>query len=103
MMGPSAPNGPPVPMLIAAERGLTMATFGSMRLPRVRMASIASGHAVAANFVRTEPRHHADYQTAGDWGAQYQPPGMVLRSRRHQIGAPSLVENKVGDQPDQPD
>jgi hypothetical protein len=28
MIGPSAPNGPPVPMLIAAEIGLSTATRG---------------------------------------------------------------------------
>ncbi len=43
MIGPSAPNGPPVPMLIAAETGLSTATLGSTRLPPVRIASIASG------------------------------------------------------------
>ena len=43
MIGPSAPNGPPVPMLIAAEIGLSTATRGSTRLPRMRIASIASG------------------------------------------------------------
>jgi hypothetical protein len=43
MIGPSAPNGPPVPMLIAAEIGFSTATFGSTRLPWVRIASIASG------------------------------------------------------------
>ena len=43
MIGPSAPNGPPVPMLIAAEIGLSTATRGSTRLPPMRIASIASG------------------------------------------------------------
>ncbi len=43
MMGPSAPNGPPVPMAIAAEIGFRMATFGSMRLRLTSTASIASG------------------------------------------------------------
>ena len=43
MIGPSAPNGPPVPMLIAAEIGLSIATLGCTRLLPVRIASIASG------------------------------------------------------------
>ena len=43
MMGPSAPNGPPVPIAIAEERGLSRATFASMRLRPIRIASIASG------------------------------------------------------------
>ncbi len=43
MMGPSAPNGPPEPIEIADEIGLSSATRGSMRLPRSRIASSASG------------------------------------------------------------
>jgi hypothetical protein len=43
MIGPSAPNGPPVPIEIAAETGLSTATRGATRLPPVRIASIASG------------------------------------------------------------
>lgn len=38
-----SPNGPPVPMLMAAEIGFSSATFGAIRLPPMRMASIASG------------------------------------------------------------
>jgi hypothetical protein len=43
MMGPSAPNGPPVPTEIAAEIGLSTATRGEMRLSLTSTASIASG------------------------------------------------------------
>ncbi len=43
MIGPSAPNGPPVPMEMAEDRGLSTATLGDMRLPPMRIASIASG------------------------------------------------------------
>jgi len=43
MIGPSAPNGPPVPMEMAEESGFRIATFGWMRLRPMRMASIASG------------------------------------------------------------
>ena len=43
MIGPSAPKGPPVPMEIADESGLRIATFGDIRLPPIRIASIASG------------------------------------------------------------
>jgi len=43
MIGPSAPNGPPVPMAIAAEIGFRIATRGSIRLRFTRTASIASG------------------------------------------------------------
>ena len=43
MIGPSAPNGPPVPMLIAADSGFAIAVRGWMRLCLVSTASIASG------------------------------------------------------------
>ncbi len=43
MIGPSAPNGPPEPMLTAEESGFSTATFGSTRLRPMRIASIASG------------------------------------------------------------
>jgi hypothetical protein len=43
MMGPSAPNGPPDPIEIAADSGFNTASFGSTRLPLIRIDSIASG------------------------------------------------------------
>jgi hypothetical protein len=43
MIGPSAPNGPPVPMLIAADTGLSTATRGATTAFSVRIAAIASG------------------------------------------------------------
>ena len=43
MIGPSAPKGPPLPMLITLETGLSTARRGLTRLPRTRMFSIASG------------------------------------------------------------
>jgi hypothetical protein len=43
MIGPSTPNGPPDPIEIAAESGFSTASFGSTRLPLIRIDSIASG------------------------------------------------------------
>ena len=43
MIGPSAPNGPPVPIEIAEESGFSTATFGWIRLRLMRIASSASG------------------------------------------------------------
>ncbi len=43
MIGPSAPNGPPVPMEMADDSGFSSATLGRMRLRPIRIASIASG------------------------------------------------------------
>ena len=53
MIGPSAPNGPPEPIEIADESGLSIATFGSTRLPLIRIASIASG--MPWPRIRSEP------------------------------------------------
>ena len=43
MIGPSAPNGPPVPIATAAESGLSRVTRGSIRLSFLSTRSIASG------------------------------------------------------------
>ncbi len=43
MIGPSAPNGPPVPMAIAAETGFRKVSRAGMRLSLNRICSIASG------------------------------------------------------------
>ena len=43
MIGPSAPNGPPVPIEIAADTGLSTATRGATWLPPVTIASMVSG------------------------------------------------------------
>ncbi len=42
-IGPSAPKGPPEPIAIADEIGLSTATRGCIRLCPMRIASIASG------------------------------------------------------------
>ena len=43
MIGPSAPNGPPDPIEMAEEIGLSSATLADIRLCPIRIASIASG------------------------------------------------------------
>ena len=43
MIGPSAPNGPPVPIETAEETGFRTATLASRRLRPMRIASSASG------------------------------------------------------------
>jgi hypothetical protein len=43
MIGPSAPNGPPDPIAIAAETGFKNVIFGPGFMRCSRMASIASG------------------------------------------------------------
>lgn len=43
MIGPSAPNGPPVPIESAVESGFRIATLSDIRLLPMRIASSASG------------------------------------------------------------
>ena len=43
MMGPSAPNGPPVPIATAAESGLRNMIFGEIRLRLNNTRSMTSG------------------------------------------------------------
>jgi hypothetical protein len=43
MIGPSAPNGPPMPMAMAAEIGFRKVTRGGIRLCPNRICSMASG------------------------------------------------------------
>ncbi len=43
MIGPSAPNGPPLPITMPDDSGLSTATLGDIRLLPNRIASIASG------------------------------------------------------------
>ena len=66
MIGPSAPNGPPVPMLMADESGLRTAILGCIRLPPSRIVSIASG--MPCPRMRSEPnlRHGTDDEPTGD-------------------------------------
>ena len=74
MIGPSAPNGPPVPIEIAEEIGFRMATLADMRLRPIRMASIASG--IPCPRIRSDAiaRHQADDQPT-DHGHQDRPVG----------------------------
>ena len=43
MIGPSAPNGPPLPIDTADDKGFSSATFNDNLLSPNRMVSIASG------------------------------------------------------------
>ena len=100
MIGPSAPNGPPVPMAIAADSGLRMATFASMRLREMSTASIASGMPWPSIF--GEP-----YFTIRP---MISPPitGMMitqgpswLASGLRKLERPDVIEGQVGEQADE--
>jgi hypothetical protein len=53
MIGPSAPNGPPVPIATADAAGFSSATRGWIRLPPSRIDSIVSG--IPWPRIRSEP------------------------------------------------
>ena len=101
MIGPSAPKGPLLPMLIAAEMGFSMATLGSTRLPAAENRLDGLGHAVTADLLRSEPRHQADDEIARDRRQQDEQslvaPGVGATSRVLE----ALVEDEVGDRVDQ--
>ena len=67
MIGPSAPNGPPVPIAIADEIGLRIATLMSSRERPSMIASIASGDAVAPDLVAAIACHQPYDQRADHW------------------------------------
>ncbi len=52
MIGPSAPNGPPEPIEIADDSGLSTATLGSIRLPPEQDRLERLGDPVAADPLR---------------------------------------------------
>ena len=66
MIGPSAPNGPPEPMEIADESGLSSATLrlDAAALEQDRLDGL--GDAVAADPLRAVARHEPDDQRADD-------------------------------------
>ena len=72
MMGPSAPNGPPEPMAMAAEMRLEHGHFGVDARAVEQDGFDGFGDAVAADFLRSEMRHDAD-QYAADDGSQSHP------------------------------
>lgn len=80
MIGPSAPNGPPVPIEMADDSGLRTATFGWRRLPPMRIASIASGMPWPRIF--SEPKRAIRPMTS--------PSRAGLRPSRRRVSPPTL-------------
>ena len=65
MIGPSAPNGPPEPMAMAAEMGFRDGELGLDLAPLQQDGLDGFGNAVAADLVRTVTRHQAHDEAAG--------------------------------------
>ena len=57
MIGPSAPNGPPEPIEIAADSGLSTRELGLDAAAAQQDRLERLGNAVAADLLGAEPRH----------------------------------------------
>ena len=104
MIGPSAPNGPPVPIAIAARKRLE-------KRDSRRDAALVEQHlfhrlgdAVPANRLVAVARHEADDHAADDRHEDHPPVHVGAGLRRRAIfPAECVMKRKVGDQPDQVD
>ena len=83
MIGPSAPNGPPVPMEMADESGFENRHLGIDPAAPEENGLQRFGDAVAANLFRAIARHQPDDQRARH-RHHHHPPAqvIVLRQRR---------------------
>ena len=102
MIGPSAPNGPPVPMEMADETGFKTATFGVEPAAPDQDRLERLGNSVAADLLRAEARHETDDQAADD-GHENRPDPEVMAGGRDERRGEALVVGEVRDHGDQPD
>ena len=100
MMGPSAPNGPPVPMAMAAESGFRIATFGCDAAAIDQHRFHRFGNAVAANLVGAVARHDANDDSA-DHGRDDHPQAKMIVARAAKGEREAMVKENIGEQPDQ--
>ena len=100
MMGPSAPNGPPVPMAIAAESGFRKVTRGGNAAAPEQHLLHGLGNAVAADGFRPVARHDADDHASDDRHDDH-PGAQVVVGRRTEPERETPIERKVGDKADQ--
>ena len=80
MIGPSAPNGPPVPIEIAEDSGLSTATLAH---PALADQNCLDGfrNSVAADLLRAEARHQPDRKSPHRRGGDHQPIPRGVRER----------------------
>ena len=100
MMGPSAPNGPPEPMAIAAEIGFRMATLGVDSGAIQQDGFNCLGDTVTPNLVGAVASHAANQQAANDRN-NHHPMTKRTAGRRDGDGAEPVIVEKVrrdGDQ-----
>ncbi len=99
MMGPSAPNGPPVPMLIALEIGFKMASRGWTRAAVDEDSLHCFRDAVPADLLRAKAGHQPDDQTTADRNDDGDR-SQGVPERRDQMNTEALIVKEVGEEPD---
>ena len=85
MIGPSAPNGPPVPIAIADDSGFRIATFSVEPRAAEQDRLDRLGDAVAADLLAAEARHQPDDQRA-DHRHQHHATARAANAPSSQIG-----------------
>ena len=99
MIGPSAPNGPPLPIEIAEETGFRIATALAVENGLNRL-----GNAVAPDLFRSEAGHQANDQAPHDGNSIVPHPSAAsgdLGGRHREPAEPEQIGGD-SDQPEQP-
>ena len=100
MIGPSAPNGPPVPIATAAESGLRNMIFGEIRLRLYSTRSMTSGmpcpRMAAAPKRAISPTITAPIDRNDDG-----PRAELVGARRGELGRPPAEVCEIRNEPDQ--
>ena len=101
MMGPSAPNGPPLPMEMADDSGFRMASRGCHAAAIDQDRFDRFWNAVSADSFRAVSRHQSDDQRAAD-RHQNRPDAQMIAGWRDQRGVPAAEIEQIGEKTDQP-
>ena len=100
MIGPSAPNGPPEPMEMAAERGFRIAKRGLDATAIHQDGLDRFGDAVSSNLFGSIARHQSDDERPDDRNSDCIS-AEVITNRRSKRGAESLIVENICEKADQ--
>ena len=101
MIGPSAPNGPPVPIAIAEEMGLRISTRAADSAFAEQHPLHHFGNAVPANRCGPIARHDPNDDRTDDRDRDERERIVRAASRRDELQGKSLIERDVRHQADQ--
>ena len=99
MMGPSAPNGPPVPIATAADVGLRSVTRAGNAALSVEHPLHYFGDAVAANCGRSVASHESNDQAADYRNDQDRERSAMSSGGLHEGERNPSVVRQIGDEP----